>query len=325
MTDLSAPHPTEAWEVWWRSSYEAGSEEAGGAKDPVLTAFWESLFNELLAAEGVRLLDLGCGTGVVTGFASACADAKALTLAATCLDPAPSALLQVKAKFPNVETLEAGAAEIPADDASFAIVVSQFGLEYAGAAAIAEAARVLAPGGTLGLVMHLREGAIDKESASTCSAINALLDTGIFEAFRRFAEESTELRKGQGSRVGFELADRGLSPKVKAVEAILQEHGKDVAGGMIFSTYADIAHMYQRIHSYEPEEVYYWLERASGELCAFRDRMLAMRDAGLDQAGIDAMTATLAAAGITLERCDQLFLGGRDTAAAWAVVARKAG
>ncbi len=314
----------EAWDIWWRGSGESGLPVSGGPQDPALESFWRGVFETNLPERGVqRLLDIGCGAGAVTGFAKKVADEAGMTLEATCLDAAPWALGHVKEKHPEVTTVEASADDLPLGDGSFDLVCSQFGLEYAGLDAINEACRVVAPGGTLALVTHLRGGAIDVESSATVAAIDELEASSVFPALQKYVTESTELRKGQGTPVGFELADRALNPCVKVVEKIITERGRECAGGMIFSLYRDIAHIYQNLNSMEPEEVFYWIERAQGEMAAFSDRMKQMLAAGLSEAELEQAKDQIKAAGLQLQTLDQLRLGGKDQPAAWVVAATR--
>jgi len=99
--------------------------------------------------EGQRVLDVGCGTGVVAVTAAR------LGARATGLDLTPALLERARenAKIAGVEIefREGDAENLPFGDASFDVVVSQFGHMFAPRpdVAIAEMLRVLKPGGTI--------------------------------------------------------------------------------------------------------------------------------------------------------------------------------
>jgi len=79
---------------------------------------------------------------------------------------------------PEGTTTRGGVAmeDLPFDDATFAAVVSQFGFEYGDMARIAaEIARVLAPGGVVGLMVHRGDGPILEHNRARRAAIDWVL------------------------------------------------------------------------------------------------------------------------------------------------------
>jgi len=311
------PH-TQAWDNYWQGSRQAGSTGTGGAQDPVLADFWTAFFTtELSALDGARLLDIGCGSGAVTEFALKVSQQQLVHPKITCLDSSASAIEHIKQTFPGVATIQASAADTPLPAGFFDYIVSQFGLEYAGPDALAEVARLLRHGGTIALVMHMRDGAIDRECARDQQAITDVLDSGLFPALTHLFEENMALRKGQGSRVGFELADKALNPCVKAVEAVITGQGKDVVGGLVYRIYADTAHMYQKMNAFDPDEVIAWANKVEGELSAFASRLASMQLAALDEAAMDHCIATLAEHGVEITSQGIMNMGEDDEPAAW--------
>jgi SAM-dependent methyltransferase len=100
----------------------------------------------LLAANirpGIRLLDVACGTGLAAGAAAA-AGARA-----TGADFSPAMVVMARSLYPPVEFQAADAEELPFPNASFDAVIANFGIHHVERPerAIAEARRVLAPGG----------------------------------------------------------------------------------------------------------------------------------------------------------------------------------
>jgi len=89
----------------------------------------------------LRVLELACGTGIVTRHL------RGYRLLATDLNP--PMIERAAAKLPDVEFRQADAMHLPFDDASFDAVVCQFGAMFFPdkVAAFREAHRVLAPGG----------------------------------------------------------------------------------------------------------------------------------------------------------------------------------
>ena len=122
---------------------------------------------------GERVLDIGCGTG---NAALACARAGA---AVTGIDPA-ARLVDVARERAAAAGLEVtfvvgDAQALPFDDGSFPVVVSVFGVIFAGNAegAIDEIVRVLAPGARAFVSAWLPEGAIAALMGACGSAMAA--------------------------------------------------------------------------------------------------------------------------------------------------------
>ncbi len=114
---------------------------------------------ELVAAAGVapgdRVLDIGCGTGVVARAAATRSGAAANVTGAD----VNSGMLEAAARFAaeaglaQIAWLDCDAAAMPLPDAAFDVALCQQGLQFMPdkPGAMAEMARVLKPGGRLGL------------------------------------------------------------------------------------------------------------------------------------------------------------------------------
>ncbi len=101
---------------------------------------------------GERVLDLACGTGVLAREVRSRMGAADLV---TGLDPS-AGMLEVARKFdPSVEWRQGMAESLPFPDASFDVVVSQFGFMFFSdrSGALREVVRVLRPGGRMALAV----------------------------------------------------------------------------------------------------------------------------------------------------------------------------
>jgi SAM-dependent methyltransferase len=98
---------------------------------------------------GSRLLDVGCGTGRVS------ARAASLGALVSGVDVAPSMVAAAAARVPDGSFVVGSAEALPFADGSFDAVVANFVLLHVGRqdAALREMARVLRPGGGLGVTM----------------------------------------------------------------------------------------------------------------------------------------------------------------------------
>jgi ubiquinone/menaquinone biosynthesis C-methylase UbiE len=111
----------------------------------------DDLVSRVSALDGSRVLELACGTGILTGRLRESLPVSS-TLTATDLNEAMIAYARRKLGEPReIEWAVADAAALAFADRSFDTVVCQFGFMFVPdkAAAFAEARRVLTPGGTL--------------------------------------------------------------------------------------------------------------------------------------------------------------------------------
>jgi SAM-dependent methyltransferase len=121
---------------------------------PAITALWAA---DLVARAGVRrgdrVLDVACGTGVVTRAAAEHVGAEGTV---TGLDINPAMLAVAQSRSADVQFVRGSALALPFDDAAFDVVLCQLGLQFFPnrAAALGEMRRVLVDGGRLGVSVY---------------------------------------------------------------------------------------------------------------------------------------------------------------------------
>lgn len=149
-----------------------------------------SLFVEpLLGAAGVRprlrLLDVACGPGFVSEAAAARgADP-------TGLDVAPAMVERARLRCPGLIFVEGDAQQLPFEDESFDALTMNFGILHLSQPerGLAEACRVLAPGGSIAFTAWIEEGNAVAEIVDGAVAENAV-DVEVPEGppFYRYAD-----------------------------------------------------------------------------------------------------------------------------------------
>ena len=325
MNDGSGIRDVEHWDAFWQARDKAVSQEDAGARDPAPAHFWEAFFErEFAGRPAASVLDVACGHGAVTGIAIAAARRGGTDLDAHCADYSQAAVDELCKRFPGVEGVACDAADMPFADDRFDFVVSQFGIEYAGDSAFAEAARLVADGGTLAALTHLAGGAIHAECADNVAVAQALREAQLMPLARRAFQAGFDLIAGKISDADFQAADKQLAPAVEAAKNILRDKGPQAAGGLLANLYKDIGYMYTRMQNYVPEEVFAWFDGMTGELDSYEGRMASMTRCAMDEAEVTAVGDTLAGLGLSVEPPQVLPLEASGKPAAWILVARRA-
>jgi SAM-dependent methyltransferase len=126
------------------------------------------------AGTGRRVLDLGADTGLLTELLVAAGHE------VVAVDPSAAMLEQLAHRLPDVATVVAGAERLPLpDDAVDVVTAAQAAHWFDPGPAAAEMARVLRPGGTVGLLWSLRD-----DRAPWVAALSAILAAENVERFR---------------------------------------------------------------------------------------------------------------------------------------------
>lgn len=191
---------------------------------------------EWLVADTARdVLDLGAGTGKFTRLLVR----SSRNIVA--VDPAERMLAQLADAVPGVRTLAGSGEHIPLPDGSIdAVTVAQAWHWFDHGAAVPEIARVLRPGGTLGLIWNMRDESVDwvahlmgiiGDSKSDVLIADPHLPGAPFGAseYRQFSWSNTVDRQGildlVASRSMFIVSDDATKHRVLGeVEALLDSH-----------------------------------------------------------------------------------------------------
>src|SRR5688572_25313586 len=140
------PEPT------WRATSDAASIYQDQIV-PALMEEWAPRVADAAAIRpGQRVLDVACGTGVLTRAAAGLAGP---TGAVTGLDLSPRMLAVAESLSPNLTWRQGSADALPFPDETYDAVVSQFGLMFFPdpPSALREMMRVLVPGGRLAVAV----------------------------------------------------------------------------------------------------------------------------------------------------------------------------
>lgn len=265
----------ETWSRYWSSGQTHSCFAAGKPFDSGFV--WDSFFAAL--APGARVLDLACGAGALTRLAVEHPHGFAVTGAdyAQALAPVEGARVVAGA------ALEA----LPFEAGAFDAAISQFGLEYADTkAALMEAARVLAPGGRLGVLAHARDGeAVAAARTRIARAASLIAPDGLAAQVRALGEARAS---GQGEAQALEIVRRLFA------EETARPLDETTHWAMSF-----LAEILNRKDRFPPPYLIENAQTVLDEVSAHSARLNLMTDASLDDAAALALAEAARAAGLS--------------------------
>lgn len=310
-----------SWDRYWHGMKEGGQIGVGGANHLRLNQFWREYFSSIGTHSGPKkIIDIGSGDGAIVATAIDTLGDDSVDL--TCLDISGHSVDLLRQRYPAVNGIVANALRIPLESESFELVTSQFGVEYAGAAAFEEAARLVAPGGQLVLLAHHRPGLMYEECSASLDAVEGL------RACQFITRSITMFEKGfatlQGAdRRPYDSAAQDLLPAYRELERIMQRYGTHIAGDTLLRLYEDVDNIHQHMERYDPAEILQWLTRLDSELDVYARIMGAMRDAALTEPQFLAICEAVKDAGLTVQQALPLHGDEVGLPIAWVLIANR--
>ena len=255
--DQNKASSTQGWNTYWQgASSSAQAFTSGGASNPGFPLFWSTPLDDFLSARpNARILDIATGSGAVIESLSQLANTRLENV--SCVDISEAAIDGVQRRFPGIIGVVADANSIPLETGQYDLVTSQFGIEYAGPAAIDEAVRLLAPDGSLIFLMHIHDGVLYRECSAAIDALRRTQQCGFIQLARDFFELGFAAVRG-ADRAAYDDAGLKLNPAIQELEAIISDHGQHVAGDMIEYLLTTVQTIHKRIQYHEPDEVLDW-------------------------------------------------------------------
>ena len=280
----------QGWRHYWREDRLAACVPDNADSAAAIETHWAEFFSGLPAA--TRVLDVATGNGVLLVWAARAARSAKRELTLTGIDLADidpvRYLPEQQADLAGVCFVGGTAAEsLPFPKASFDVVVSQYGLEYADLdPALSEVARVLAPGGQLHWLAHSDDSRVIAQGRARLIDINLLLASdGPFAAMKRYVEARTH-----GRRVS--RATRVLTEALRAAEAHCAANQPATLVNELCGSILNTANQFERYH---PADVELWLEENRQRLRGQKQRTHDLLSACLSGERVDLIEQTLGA------------------------------
>jgi len=323
MSKTNSSKTTRAWSTYWAGAQNAEAYASGGVSHPMVTTFWDTTLSEFLAVHSnARILDIATGSGAIIERLSEQPDVCLNNV--TCVDIAEAAIHSVGSRFPDVVGVVADARSIPLQSGQYDLVTSQFGIEYAGLVALDEVIRLLAPGGSLIMLMHVRPGVIFTECATALDAVERARKSDFVPLALQLFEAGFAAVRG-ADRAAYDQAAVKLNPAIQELESVLSEYGKHVAGDTIVKLYSDVQKIHSRMQHYEPADVFGWLRSMDKELAEYEERMASMCEAAIDDSGFGDIGENLRAQAFNIVTGEPLFSADNELPFAWILRANRSG
>ena len=299
------------WSDYWRDDSTAGEVFVNqeGGKPVYIDEFWKRHFSSVLAGDSI--LDIACGAGSV--FASINSDVrKDLDLFAS--DISSDALELLESRVSGVATFEADSNQLPFPDNKFDWVVSQFGVEYAGIDAFAEAFRVLAHKGQYCIVCHYADGYIDKKNQVLLLGAKAAEKSGFVDAALDLTNATYQSDTQRLSEARSEF---------KTSEQLLAKTFPSVREGIHLHLYFGFKQLYTNRTKYSEHDIVDWLTNMKTDIEKNLLRLTSMADAALDHSQIESIKNTLLEMGAKNVHIEPMSIPDKDEFGAWIIAANK--
>ena len=265
-----------AWSTYWQAGNRHSCFSNGSPLS--VATMWEPVLTDLQLSPK-RILDAACGGGALAEYlVQRYPDATIYAVdAASGLPDIPG--VDVRGNTP----LE----QLPFEDQSLDLVVSQFGLEYAVAdQAIAEVARVLASGGALVALMHHQDSEVVKGVIEERETVTSLLSRGgLLNVLHHLA-----------------TAEQQSAPDLSAVEAAAAKAFDTETKRPLTPTRRWALNYIAEMMEHRPSQPKGYLapnlQRLVLELRNAGDRLSAMASAVLSETGMSGFSSALESAGM---------------------------
>jgi len=311
----------DAWRDFWTGESQAAGA-VGGAHAARIDDEWRRRLAAIDVGPDAVIVDIASGSGVALANAFAVfavhGPGDRLFMA---LDISEHALQSARRRVPGAHAVACHGDSLPLADGAASLVLSQFGIEYAGFDAFAEAARVLAPAGNFCSLSHFRGGAIEAECAENSRLLGAMFETRIFEAAEKALAAAFWRRARNLSPAVGAVEEKSLARAIKASADLIRAAPQSAARRTLERFLSDLDRLSARRLAYHDRDALGWVAGMKASLTAYSDRMISMRNAALGEPDIRRIADIFEAAGRRFEAAPLSLVDGAPSAA-WVISVR---
>lgn len=309
------------WQQFWQqdSGTQSVLTNQEGVTASVITRHWQELAKRCGPIN--TLLSVACGSGseLVDFFSqrprSADADCQCIAT-----DISEQALVKVQQRlnhlFPNLSLtlLAEDAGQLEQIQQAPDLIISQFGIEYAGTDAVAACCRLLAADGRLSLVLHYRDGVLDRQTQQQIKGLYLCLEGGFLVA-------------AEGVVRALSTNDHALIQQAIATfqptEQRLHEFASTYPAAQASKLYADVRQLLSEAPKYGFDDLLSWLEDTKHKAHLHQQLLHQMHEASLNQAGITRLVNVCEEHGIRITTRQAIKTNGQNLPIAWLIEGEK--
>jgi SAM-dependent methyltransferase len=303
------------WSQYWHYDRIASCFDDAGRTNyaNAIAGGWRAFFHDL--PDGARILDLCTGNGAAALLAAETARERAghfriVAVDGADIDPAAHVSRHEEDYAAIIFLRDTQVEALPFPSAGFGAVISQYGIEYSDLdRSLPEAARMVAPGGRLRLVVHAADGRVAADSRKVIGEADLLLDEiglpgaaarcfrGVLAAERDPAPDEGAREEAGASFAAFQTALERTARQVPQAEDKAMFRN---SGGVLLDTF-------QRRGHFDLDQMLHKADAVESEIKAHRGRLAALVAAAMDKSGAEALAERLCTLGAT--ECSATPLG----------------
>ena len=301
----------EYWSDYWRTDGQGGEVfvNSKGEKPGYIRDFWRAQL-EGMPING-KIVDLACGAGSIFEDIELSIRSQVTLIAADISKPA---LDIVKDRVPEAQVVCCSCDDLPFENESLDMVVSQFGIEYASEKAFSEAAGTIMPGGRLVLLSHYKEGYIDQRNAKFLEGAKLAISSQFIESAGELvrASYSGSTSKIRQAKAEFESAEKPMSALFKTNPNGIHQH-----------LYFGFRELYLKRANYFESDIQQWLSQMKQDIKKNIVKVTEIRKVSLDRLGIDTIIKNLEQARMSEIEVGTLTIPDSDNIIGWTISALK--
>lgn len=302
---------SDYWSDYWKHDGAEGEVFVNsiGERPDYITEYWANVFRESAASH--RVIDIASGAGSIYDGLS---NKKQMSLSLHATDLSEAALKILEKRINSASVYVCSSLELPFDDRSFDLVVSQFGLEYSGVEAFNEAARLVGPSGHLAILSHYRDGYIDQRNKSFLAGAKLALSSG-------YIETAIDLTKAIFT--GSKAQVRKAEPPFIAAQLVLAKSFDIHPEGIHRHLYFGYREMYMKVQNYHAQDIIDWLQAMKKDIKKNIQKVTKIREVSLTEDDVRGIESILLRHGLSSIRIDPLKIPDTERIVAWSITANK--
>lgn len=236
----------DRWSEYWNNQGFSGEVFVNKAweRHPQLASYWKVQFSGIHSAS--KIIDLACGAGSVLADLEE-GHSHSLFGADLSID----ALHLLRERLSPTHAVVCTVSQLPFPASTFDLVVSQFGLEYAGSEAFVEAAKLVTRGGRIVILCHIEDGYIDTRNKSMLTGAQKIVDTDFISKSIKLVEAAFD-----GHNSSLQKAKTAFMPVEQQISAMLNDHPEGIHKHLYFG----FKQLFHRRSHYDVTDITTWLD-----------------------------------------------------------------